>query len=61
MRRRILIATAGLIAVAAASPALASPVGVSNDGGCYNATIGNKNVLPNPLCYLGPPPPPPLD
>ena len=46
-----------LLAVAVATPALANPVTIDDEGPCYNAAINGKNVLPNPLCYLGPPPP----
>jgi hypothetical protein len=57
MRNRILIVGGALLAVAVATPALANPVTIDKTGPCYNAAINGKNVLPNDLCYLGPPPP----
>ncbi|MDX6196970.1 MAG: hypothetical protein QOJ79_121 [Actinomycetota bacterium] len=57
MRNRILIVGGALIAVAVATPALANPVTVDDQGPCYNVAVHDKNVLPNGLCYLGPPPP----
>ena len=57
MRTRLLIVTGGLLALGVATPALANPVTIDDDGPCYNAAINGKNVLPNPICYLGPPPP----
>jgi hypothetical protein len=45
-------------AVALAAPASAATVTVTNDGGCYNVAYGEKRVLPNGLCYLGPELPP---
>ena len=57
MRTRMLIVGGALLAATVATPALANPVSIDDEGPCYNASINGKNVLPNPLCYLGPPPP----
>lgn len=36
-----------------------SPVEVDTTGPCYGVTVVGKSV--DNLCYLGPPPPPPID
>jgi hypothetical protein len=57
MRNRVLLVGGALAAIAVATPALANPITVDDQGPCYNAAIHGKDVLPNPICYLGPPPP----
>jgi hypothetical protein len=57
MRKRILVIGGVLAALGVATPALANPVTIDKTGPCYNAAVNGKNVLPNDLCYLGPPPP----
>ena len=56
MRNRMLLIGGALIAVAVATPALANPITIDDEGPCYNAAVNGKNVLPNDACYLGPPP-----
>ncbi len=65
MSRR-LVMTAAAVAVAGgtalAVPASANPVTVTNNGGCRHVFVNDKEVTPsNGLCYLGPPPPPPIN
>ena len=57
MRKRVLLVGGTLAALAVATPALANPVTIDDDGPCYNAAINGKDISPNDLCYLGPPPP----
>ncbi len=58
MRKLLLVTGGAILALSGlATPALADPVNITQDHGCYNANInGGKPLLFNGLCYVGPPP-----
>ena len=66
--RRLLLAlsvTASLVgSTMLTNAALAVPeptVELQNRGACWYVVLNGKDVNRNGICYLGPPPPPPID